>query len=75
LQDDIEVKYVSPEIGKGLFAKRDLEEDEIILVENPFVVSIVPPAVCHKRTIIFEHRSNDFFSKSIELKDPLAIIA
>eukprot|EP00029_Vermamoeba_vermiformis_P014248 TRINITY_DN9371_c0_g1_i1.p1 TRINITY_DN9371_c0_g1~~TRINITY_DN9371_c0_g1_i1.p1 ORF type:complete len:470 (-),score=73.26 TRINITY_DN9371_c0_g1_i1:9-1418(-) len=43
LQDDIEVKYVSPEVGKGLFAKRDLEEDEIILVENPFVITIVPP--------------------------------
>jgi hypothetical protein len=43
---NVEVRYIDPSIGKGLFAKKEFHEGEIVLVEKPFLVTNIYPTMC-----------------------------
>jgi hypothetical protein len=43
---DVEVRYISSLMGKGLVAKREFREGDVILIEKPFLVTNIHPTKC-----------------------------
>jgi hypothetical protein len=68
LENDLELRYIDNKKGKGLFAKRDFQKRELVLVEIPFCVVRIPSEV---RFLLFKdlHFANPgFFRRHTRIK-------